>query len=69
MNVLYGQNEAGSLFWPKEIQDYSVIRYFEDMTAPSMEAIEKAYNYALDFLYASIVAHKRNGNNHYAETT
>jgi hypothetical protein len=46
-----------------------IVKYFEVMATSSIEDIEKAYNYVLDFLLESIRAHKRNCNNYYEETT
>jgi hypothetical protein len=68
-HTLYGQNEVDSLFWPKELYNHMIVKYFENMTTSSIDDIEKAYNYVLDFLFESIISHKRNCNNYYEETT
>jgi hypothetical protein len=68
-NILYGQSELDFLFWPKEMPVAIINEYFEDINYISFENVEKEYYYVLDFLIESIIAHKRNCNNYYEETS
>jgi hypothetical protein len=64
-NVLYSQNNVNDLFWPKELYDVHILKRFESLKFENLTDIENEYYYILDYLFNSIIAHKRNCNNYY----